>query len=226
MDPVLGIALLWLAFTATHVGLSSVRVRARLVGAVGEPAFLAIYSVIALGIFVPLIWLYFARKHAGDLLWTLPRGPLLTSLVYLGMAAAFVLLASAFLQPSPAGMAPASMTPRGVARITRHPLVMSFALFGLVHLLPNGWAADVAFFGGFALFALVGAAHQDSRKVALGVPAGYADFVRRTPFFPFTGSPAESLRGLRELSPIAVAVGLGAAFAVRWFHAAWFGGNP
>jgi uncharacterized membrane protein len=227
MDPVLGIALLWLAFTATHVGLSSVRVRARLVGAVGEPAFLGLYSVIALAIFVPMIWLYFARKHAGDLVWALPRGPALTWAVYFGMAIAFVLLASSFLQPSPAGMAPgASLTPRGVQRITRHPLVMSFALFGLVHLLPNGWAADVAFFGGFALFALVGAAHQDRRKVATGVPAGYAGFVKATPFFPFTGPPSETLRGLRELSPIAVAVGLAATFAVRWFHASWFGGNP
>ena len=135
-----------------------------------------------------------------------------------------LLLASSFLQPSPAGMAPASLTPRGVTRITRHPLVMSFAVFGLVHLLPNGWAGDLAFFGGFIAFALLGAAHQDQRKIAAGTPAGYAEFVSATPFIPFTGG--ESLRGLRELSPIALVVGLGAALAVRFFHSSWFGGNP
>ena len=144
-------------------------------------------------------------------------------MVYLGMGVAFVLLASSFLQPSPASMAPSSLTPHGVLRITRHPLVMAFVVFALAHLLPNGWAGDVAFFGGFAAFALVGAAHQDARKSHSG-PAGYAEFARETPFLPFTGR--DTLRGLRELSPIAVVVGLGAAFAVRWFHASWFGGNP
>jgi uncharacterized membrane protein len=224
MDPVLGIVLLWLAFTATHVGLSSVRVRPRLVAALGDLAFLGIYSLVALAIFVPLIWLYFSRKHAGDLLWALPRGPLLTWTVYLGMGLAFVLLASAFLQPSPSGMAPASLTPRGVQRITRHPLVMAFVVFALVHLLPNGWAADVAFFGGFAAFALAAAVHQDHRKVLTNSPAGYAAFVKETPFVPFTGR--DTLRGLRELSPVAVGVGIAAAVGVWWFHPSWFGGNP
>jgi uncharacterized membrane protein len=224
MDPVLGIALLWLAFTATHIGLSSARVRPRAVAALGSVGFLGLYSAIALAIFVPLIRLYFTSKHAGAALWVLPRGPLLTGIVYAGMGVAFVLLASSFLQPSPAGMAPASLTPHGVQRITRHPLVMAFVVFAAVHLLPNGWAADVAFFGGFAAFALAAAAHQDQRKIQDGVPAGYADFVAGTPFLPFTGR--ETLLGLRELSPIAVGVGIAAALVIRYFHSSWFGGNP
>jgi uncharacterized membrane protein len=223
MDPVLGIVLLWLAFTATHIGLSSARVRPRLVAALGNVGFLGLYSALALAIFVPLIRLYFGSKHAGAALWVIPRGPGLTWAVYLGMGVAFVLLASSFLQPSPAGMAPASMTPHGVQRITRHPLVMAFVVFALVHLLPNGWASDVAFFGGFVAFAVTGAAHQDRRKIDSG-PAGYAEFVKQTPFVPFTGR--ETLRGLRELSPLAVVVGLAAAVAIRFFHSSWFGGNP
>lgn len=223
MEPAVGVALLWAAFTVTHVGLSSLRLRPRLVGALGEVGFVALYSVIALGIFVPLMWLYFTSKHAGALLWYLPRGPLLTSVVYLGMGIALVLFVSSFVQPSPAGMAPAALTPRGVQRITRHPLVMAFVVFGLVHLLPNGSTADVAFFGGFAAFALLGAAHQDRRKLVTG-PPGYRDFYQHTPFFPFTGR--DTLKGLRELSPIAVLGGLLLAAVVRFFHSAWFGGNP
>jgi len=224
MDPVFGIVLLWFAFAATHIGLSSLRVRPRLVAALGQLGFLGLYSVIALVIFVPLIRFYFESKHAGAALWLLPRGPLLSWTVYVGMGLAFVLLASSFLQPSPAGIAPASLTPHGVTRITRHPLVMSFVVFALVHLLPNGWAADVAFFGGFVAFSLVAAAHQDARKIASGQPPGYAEFARSTPFFPFSGG--DTLRGLHELSPLAVVLGIGAAAAVRWFHAGWFGGNP
>lgn len=223
MDPVLGIVLLWIAFTATHLGMSSLRLRPKLVGALGEIGFLALYSVVALVTFVPLIWLYFTSKHAGALLWYVPRGPLLTSVMYLGMGVAFVLLVSSFLRPSPGGIVPGDTTPRGVYRITRHPMVMSFVVFSLVHLLPNGSAADVAFFGGFALFALVGAAHQDQRKLAVG-PPGYRDFYTHTPFFPFTGR--DTFKGLRELSPIALIGGVATTALVLYFHSSWFGGNP
>jgi len=215
--------LLWLAFAATHIGLSSRALRARVVAASGAGPFAALYSAIALAIFVPLVWLYFTHKHSGPVLWALPRGPALSWTVYAGMGLALVLFVSSFVQPSPAGMAPASLTPHGVERITRHPLVMSFALFALVHLLPNGWASDVAFFGGFVGFALVGAAHQDRRKIAAG-PPGYAAFVAATPFIPFTGR--DTAKGLRELSPVAVLLGLGLAIAIRYFHARLLGGNP
>jgi len=223
MDPALGVVLLWVAFTVTHVGMSSLRLRPRLVGALGETGFLALYSIVALAIFVPLMRLYFTSKHAGEMLWMLPRGPLLTWVVYLGMGIALVLFVASFVQPSPAGMAPAALTPRGVQRITRHPMVMAFVVFSLVHLLPNGSTADVAFFGGFAAFALIGAAHQDQRKLVTG-PAGYRGFVEQTPFLPFTGR--ETLKGLRQLSPIALVVGILLTVGVRYFHASWFGGNP
>jgi uncharacterized membrane protein len=193
------------------------------VGALGQVGFLGLYSVVALAIFVPLIRLYFTSKHAGAQLWALPRGPLLSWAVYAGMALAFVLLVSSFLRPSPGGVVPGDTTPKGVYRITRHPMVMAFVVFALVHLLPNGSTADVAFFGGFAAFALIGAAHQDRRKLATG-PAGYREFYEHTPFLPFTGR--DTLAGLRELSPIAVVVGIALTAGIRYFHSAWFGGNP
>jgi uncharacterized membrane protein len=90
----------------------------------------------------------------------------------------------------------------------------------LVHLPSNGSATDVAFFGGFVLFTLVGTWHQDRRKLAMGVP-GYREFVAATPFLPFTRLGL--LRGVRELAP-AAAIGIVATVVVRHFHAAWFGG--
>jgi uncharacterized membrane protein len=218
-----GVLALWLALALTHIGLSSRRVRPRLVAKLGAAPFLGVYSLVAIAIFVPLLRLYFMSKHEGVLLWSLPRGPLLTWTVYVGMGVAFVLLVSSLLRPSPAAVVPGALTPHGVYRITRHPLVMSFVVFALVHLLPNGFAADAAFFGGFAAFALAAAAHQDRRKLEFG-PPGYAGFVSQTPFVPFTGR--ETLLGLRELSPVAVVLGFALAFGVRWFHAGWFGGSP
>jgi uncharacterized membrane protein len=223
MEVAFEIALLWAAFTASHVGLSSLRVRPRLVEALGEVGFLGLYSVVALAIFVPAMWLYFGHKHEGPALWVLPRGPLLSWTLYLAMVVALVFLVSSFVNPSPAGMAPASATPHGVHWLTRHPLVMAFAVFALAHLLPNGFASDVAFFGGFAAFALLAAAHQDARKRIAG-PPGYGEFAAATPFFPFTGS--QTARGLRELSKLALAGGILLAILIRYFHSSWFGGNP
>jgi uncharacterized membrane protein len=88
-------------------------------------------------------------------------------------------------------------------------------------VLPNGSTADVAFFGGFVVFGLVGAGHQDGRKLALGVP-GFDRFHAATPFLPFTGR--ETLQGLRELPAAVVGAGIVVTVVVRWLHPVWFGG--
>src|SRR3989454_2526712 len=221
MSPTLTLVLLWLGFAGSHLVLSSLPVRRVMVARIGEGPFRGLYSLLAFAFFIPLVWTYFTHKHAGPWLWTLPRTPTLLWTVYAGMGLAFVLAVAGFVRPSPAALVPGDPTPRGVYRITRHPLVMSIALFGALHLLPNGSTADVAFFGSFVAFALVGAWHQDRRKLALGVP-GFRTFYQATPFLPFTGR--DTLRGLRELSPVVVGAGIAGAAVVRYFHAAWFGG--
>jgi hypothetical protein len=70
------------------------------------------------------------------------------------------------------------------------------------------------------VFSLVGSRHQDRRKLAANVP-GYREFVAATPFLPFTGR--ETLRGLRELPPLGVAIGVGLTVVLRVFHATLFG---
>lgn len=221
MTPTITIVLLWVAFAATHIALSSQRLRPRLVATLGEGPFAGVYSLIALATFVPLVWTYFAHKHAGPLLWSIPLGSALRWTIYVGMALAFLLMVAGLVRPSPASMVPGDSTPRGAQRFTRHPLFMGLGLFGLLHLVPNGNAADVAFFGGFPVFAAIGCWHQDQRKLAAG-PPGYREFVRETPFVPFTGSA--TLQGIRELSPLVIAGALGTTWLLRYFHPAWFGG--
>lgn len=220
MRPDLAILLLWIGFAGSHLALSSLRLRPRLVAGFGDQPFLGVYSLVAFAFFVPLVWIYIENVHFGPWLWSLPRTAALTWIVDLGMVAAFVSIVSALITPSPAAVAPGAATVRGMFRITRHPLVMGLGLFGLLHLLPNSSTTDVAFFGGFAAFALVGSWHQDQRKLA-SLPA-YRPFYEATPFLPFTRRGA--LRGLRELSPIAVVAGVAVALAVRWAHRFWSGG--
>lgn len=220
MGATLAIVLLWIGFAGSHMGLSSIRVRERLVARLGQGPFLGLYSLLAFLFFVPLVWTYFANKHAGPLLWSIPLGPGLRWALYAGMLIAYVLIVAGLFRPSPASVVPGDPTPRGAQRLTRHPLFMGFGLFGLLHLVPNGNAADVAFFGGFPLFALIGCRHQDERKLASGPPE-FAAFHRETPFFPFTGTA--TMQGLRELGPAIVVGALVTTVVLRWFHRAWFG---
>jgi uncharacterized membrane protein len=204
----------------THIGLSSRRIRARLVDTIGANGHQGLYALVALGIFVPLVWVYFANKHAGTSLWEIPRSPVFLWAIYAGMAVAFVMLTAAVVRPSPASLAPGGdTTPRGIYRITRHPLVMGLVIFGALHLLANGKAPDVAFFGGFIGFGLLGAWHQDRRKLA-AADEKLRGFYAGTPFLPFTGR--ETARGLRELSPLVIVLGIGLTVVVRYFHKSWF----
>lgn len=220
MSATLAIVLLWIGFAGSHMALSSPRVRDRLVARLGEGPFLGLYSVVAFAFFVPLVWTYFAHKHAGPLLWMIPIGPALRWSIYAGMLLAFLLVVAGVLRPSPASVVPGDPRPYGAQRLTRHPLFMGLGLFGLLHLLPNGNAADVAFFGGFPLFTLVGSRHQDQRKLLSG-PPGFAAFHRETPFLPFTGSA--TAQGIRELGAVVLLGAVATTVLLRWFHAAWFG---
>jgi len=219
MSPTIRIILLWLGFAGSHLLLSSLPVRRSLIARIGEGPFRGLYSLVAFAFFVPLVGTYFGHKHAGPWLWTVPLGTGLRWALYAGMGLAFVLVIAALVRPSPAAVVPGSPNPRGAQRITRHPLLMGLGLFGLLHMLPNGSTADVAFFGGFPLFALIGAVHQDRRKLV--TEPAFRRFYDETHFFPFTGGAV--LRGFRELLP-AAGVGIVLTAVVRYFHGSWFGG--
>jgi uncharacterized membrane protein len=215
VSPAALVALLWLLFAASHLGLASRRVEPALAGRLGRRGYLGLYSAVALALFVPLVWVYFGNRHAGGYAWSLHATGLLRAAIYAGLLLAFVLIVASNLRPSPAAVVPGEANPAGVYRLTRHPLMTGFTLVGLLHLPTNGAASDLAFFGGLSLFPLVGAWHQDRRKLASGDP-GFRAFYDATPFLLFTGR--ETLRGLRELPPLAL--GLAAALAVfaRWLH--------
>jgi len=224
MSVTLAIVVLWLLFAATHMAFSSLRVRPRLVATLGERGFLGVYSLVALATFVPLCWIYFSHRHAGALLWApLVAGGLALWAIYLLQAVAWILVVAGTLAPSPVAVGlPEARRPKqatGVHLITRHPTFMGVGLFGALHLLVMGFSSDVAFFAGLPLFALLGCAHQDRRKLAT-LGAEYRAWHAGTPFLPFTGR--ETGRGLRELSPIAVAVGIALAIVLRWLHGPLF----
>lgn len=221
MGVVAGMLALWVAFAASHMALSSLRLRPRLVERLGDRGFQAVYSVIALALFVPLMMLYFDNPHAGPQLWYLGGGPLVRGVMYALMAVALALVVGGATSPSPASFLPGKGEVKGLFRITRHPLLMGFALFGAAHLLSARVnLGELVFFGGFVVFSGVGCWHQDQRKLATQGET-FRSFYEQTPFIPFSGPGA--LRGLME-QPVAALLGALAAGIIRYFHQGWFGG--
>jgi uncharacterized membrane protein len=219
MGATVAIVALWVLFAVTHMGFSSLRLRPRLVAALGPGPFAGLYSLLALAIFIPLVWVYLENRHAGPLLWALSIGPVLRWLLYVVMGAGFVLIVGGLVEPSPAMIGGSAPEVRGIHRITRHPLFMGLALFGLVHLAFMGFASDVAFYAGFPLFALIGCAHQDRRKLATEGDA-YRAWHEATAFLPFTGR--DTARGLRELRPVALLLGVVLTIGLHLLHGPLF----
>jgi len=215
VSPAAQVALLWLLFAGTHLGLASRRVEPALTARLGRNGYLGLYSAVALALFVPLVWVYFTHRHAGASLWSFQATGWLRAALYAGLLFAFVLIVASSLRPSPAAIVPGEAKPAGVYLLTRHPLMTGFTLVGLLHLPMNGAASDIAFFGGAALFPLLGAWHQDRRKLASGDPK-FRAFYDATPFVLFTGR--ETLRGLRELPPLALGLAVALALFARWLH--------
>ena len=210
------IVVLLLVFAASHMLLSSRPIRARLVARLGDKRFLAAYSIVALVLFVPLVYYYFTHRHAGPLLWPAPDSGAVDFLLVLANLVGFVLLVAGVMTPSPASVTGAPRDePSGVQRITRHAVFMGMGIWALAHVIVNGYASDVAFFGGIVVFVLIGSWHQDRRKLA-GGDARFERFHAATAFIPFTGR--EGLRGLMEMPPVAVIIGVAAALIVRYLH--------
>lgn len=196
----------WLAFALSHTVLSASPVRNSLTDRLGEKPFLGFYSVVALATFVPLVMAY-GNSETESFLWDL-RTPVTYGLAIGLSTLAWIMVVAAFFQPSPTGMDPrAAVYSRGLTRITRHPLFMGLALWGLAHLLLSVSLSDVIFFGGFIVYGFLGAYHLDQRKRASKEPLDA--FYQETSVLPFAAIIAGRNRlVVSELPWLGLGVGL------------------
>jgi uncharacterized membrane protein len=223
MSAAFWIAFWWGTFAGTHMVLSSLTVRARLIARLGEKTFLGLYSLIAFATFIPLVWVYFGNRHAGGVVWNLAGVPGVRPLAMLLAVLGIAMIVAGVLHPSPAlaGIKQA-WGARGLTRITRHPLFMGISLWALSHLLLNGFVTDVLFFGGLLAFSLAGAAHQDARKRATEEER-LGQFLAESSFWPFAAVIAGRNRVIwRELPWVALAIGAGAAVGIYALHSWMF----
>jgi uncharacterized membrane protein len=228
MDATVWIALWAFSFLASHLIISSSAVRARLIGAVGEQPYRGIYSLVAAATLGPLIYEFARNKHAGPLLWYLRADAPIRWLAWLLMLTALILLIGSFITPNPGAMgAPGSRNqPRGLLKITRHPGLMGFILFGIAHMLVNGWAGDVIFFGMFPALGILGGMHQDRRKIR-EVGDSYREFLAKTSFVPFAALLSARVRWSSDDMPwAAIGAGVVLTAAILALHPMIFGGHP
>jgi len=209
----------WILFAGTHIGLSSKSIRSGLTAKMGEKGFQGLYSLIALITFGLLIAAFYVTKSPSEIIQTADSGYRATRYANnLLMLCSFILFFTGFTDRTPMGMAPAKAKAQGIVRITRHPMNMAFALFGLAHLLTSHSVADWYFYGGFVLYGYLGSAHQDAKKSRIAGQA-LSDFIAETSILPF-GAIIKGKQPFKpgEISKIALLLGVVATVIARILH--------
>ena len=156
------------------------------------------------------------------MLWELP--PWLERAIALPlMLLAVVLFVMMLATPSPASMRPGANVARGILSVTRHPMNMAFACFGLAHVVTNGFLGDVFFFGQFAVLGLLGAFHQDARLARdRGEP--FREFMASTSVLPLVAilqGRSRLAADRRTLTMLLIAIAVFVALVI--FHQKLFG---
>jgi uncharacterized membrane protein len=212
-------ALIWIG---VHIGIAGGSPRGIIVRRIGEPGFQTAFSVASVVTIALLIFAYRRAPYIG--VWVAPDW--LRWILLAVMVVAFMLFLCAALARNPTSIGGGSAlrtAPRGIVRVTRHPMLWSFALWAGVHIAGNGDAASFMFFGAFLLTALAGMSSIDA-KLARRDPEGWRGFAAITSILPFGAIAAGRNRLVpEEIGWIPVVAGLAVWAAVAWAHPWLFG---
>lgn len=201
------LALASAAFVGGHVLISSTGLRGVLIGRLGKAPYRGVYALLALA---SLVWMGLAYGDAPRLeLWA--PGTALRHLSLTVMVLAAVLVVTGVTTPNPTliGAGRFSGAPQGIIKVTRHPVMWGIGLWGVVHILANGDATGLIFFGGLVALALGGTVLIDAKKrVSMG--EAWPPFAQATSNLPVAALVSGRARvGLAEIGYPRLAGGLG-----------------
>jgi uncharacterized membrane protein len=215
-------ALVWIAI---HLGVAGTQLRDAAIGRIGERPFRGVFSVLSI---VSLVFLVRAWQTAeGTLLWVAPDW--LRWLLVLAMLPAFVLFVASVSGRNPTMAGPREgevRPPRGLTRVTRHPMLWSFAIWAAVHIAGTGDTAAIVFFGAFLVTALAGMPSIDA-KLRRRDPGTWQALSAMTSIVPF----AAIAQGRNRLVPheigwLTPAIGTVAWIVLLMVHPWLFGVSP
>jgi uncharacterized membrane protein len=176
-------AVVW---TAVHLGISGTSLRTPIVRAVGAATFRIAFSLASFAI---ILWLIVSYRRAGpvQVLWATPHWLIVVCMLL--MLPALLLFIGSVSAPNPTMVAggralKAENPARGILRVTRHPMLWSFAIWAAVHAIMMGTLGALVFFGAFLLVALAGMPSLDA-KIAKRDPQHWPAFVQATSNVPF-----------------------------------------
>ena len=131
-----------LLFTGTHlVHAFAPGFRQSMIDRIGEKPWRGLFSLVALAEFVFLVFAFGQARQSGVVLYTPPFW--MAHITILLMLIAMICLSASFFPPGK------------IARIAKHPMVLSVKIWALAHLLANGEAASVILFAGILIWAVI-----------------------------------------------------------------------
>lgn len=226
--PLLHLALAAGAWISLHVAVAGSPLRRVIARKIGEPGFAGLFSLLSLA---GLVWLVLAYRAAAAVgvnqdLWLPGRALLWLPLLIMPLVVLLFIGSVTVANPTSVGgekLLQRDEPARGILRITRHPMLWSFALWGLVHIAANGDAASLLLFVAILAPALLGMASID-RKRALRDGAGWARFAAVTSIVPFAAIVGGRNRlVLAETGLWRIGLALLLWAALLYFHGALFG---
>lgn len=213
MTPVGQLELAAASFVGSHFLLSH-PLRRPLAQAAGERGFLMLYSVVALATFGWMVWAY-ANVGQEELRWEPGTGTIIAAslLTWLGT----ILFVGSFARnpalPHPGARPRDFGEPRGVFRITRHPMMWGFGLWAISHALVNSTPSGLVLAEAIFVLAVIGALLQDFKKRGT-MGAAWRQWEGRTSFVPF-------FSGRLWPGALPVIIGTTLFLAATWAHGAF-----
>ena len=169
MDGYVMLAVASAAFVGTHF-LMSHPLRAPMVSKLGAGGFMGVYSLVSAVTMGWMIWA-FIQAPKEDYFWLPDDGVWVASSVLTLLAAIFycgsMVGNPALVNPNAeASKTLAAKVPTGMFLVTRHPMMWSFALWGIAHILVAPRIDNFIFVGSLIFLALAGAKMQEAKKAA------------------------------------------------------------
>jgi uncharacterized membrane protein len=204
------------AFVGSHFAMSH-PFRAPMVKALGSGGFTLAYTVVS---FATLDWVVFAFKAAppADLGGSGEIGWIAATVITLP---AMILLAGSLMGnpalPTPMAEAQARAAPKGVFRVTRHPMMWGIGLWALSHIILFWSTRTLVTALAMGILALVGAKLQDAKKEVL-MGAAWGEWESKTSYWPQPGR-------LASVGAVPLLAGTALWLAGSWLHL-WQAGIP